>query len=125
MSATEPAQVIEQFVKFFNSGDLDGLMDNLYEDDVVFVPAPGADIAQGKPAVRENLAGFLDLKGTMTILSGTAFQNGDLALTHAHWKLEVPGQDAIEATTAEVVRRQSDGSWKYVVDNPWGGAILG
>lgn len=27
--------------------------------------------------------------------------------------------------TAEVVRRQADGSWKYVIDNPDGSALLG
>src|SRR4051812_41758476 len=125
MSATEPTQVIEQFVKFFNSADLDGLMDNLYEDDAVLVPAPGADVAKGKPAVRESLAQFLAMNGTMTIVGATAFANGDLALTHSQWKLDVPGQDTMEGTTAEIVRRQADGTWKYVVDNPWGGAILG
>ena len=33
MAATEPGQVIDQFAKFYNSGDLESLMRDLYEDD--------------------------------------------------------------------------------------------
>jgi len=35
------------------------------------------------------------------------------------------GAEAMEGVTAEIVRRQSDGTWKYLIDNPWGGAVLG
>src|SRR3954468_21113702 len=124
MGASEPAQVIELFAKFFNSRDLDGLMDNLYEDDAVLVPAPGAEVATGKDAIRGVLQEFLGMGGTLTIEAATAYQVGDIALTHSTFKLDVPDADAMTATTAEVVRRQPDGSWKYVIDNPWGGAVL-
>jgi hypothetical protein len=30
----------------------------------------------------------------------------------------------MEGTTAEVVRRQADGTWRYAIDNPWGGVVL-
>jgi ketosteroid isomerase-like protein len=125
MAATQPEQVIEHFAKLFNSGDLDGLVEELYEDDAVFVPAPDstASIA-GKAAVRGALQGFLDLHGTISIIATSAYTRRDIALTHTHWRVDVPGGDPIEATTAEVVRRQADGSWKYAVDNPWGGAVL-
>ena len=29
-----------------------------------------------------------------------------------------------KGVTAEIVRRQPDGTWKYAIDNPWGGAVL-
>ncbi|MDQ1396055.1 MAG: hypothetical protein QOG64_1314 [Acidimicrobiaceae bacterium] len=124
MGATEPAQVIEHFVKLFNSGDLDGLMNDLYEDSIVLQPGPGAPVASGKAEVRDVLQGFLAMGGTMSLVSAAAIPNGDLALTHSKWRLEVPGADAMEAVTAEVVRRQADGSWRYIIDNPFGGAIL-
>ena len=47
-------------------------------------------------------------------------QNGDIGLTHTHWRLDIPGSEAMEGVTAEIVRRQSDGTWKYLIDNPWG-----
>ena len=31
----------------------------------------------------------------------------------------------MSAATAEVVRRQADGTWKYVIDNPDAAGVLG
>jgi len=123
MGASEPAQVIEDFIKLFNSGDLDALLREMYEDEAVLVPSPGASVS-GKAAIGEVLQGFLALGGTMSLVAATATKNGDLALTHSKWRLDVPGGDPMEGTTAEVVRRQPDGSWKYIIDNPWGGSVL-
>jgi ketosteroid isomerase-like protein len=58
MGATEPTQVIEHFAKRFNSGDLDGIMNELYEDEIALQPGPGAPVVSGKAAVREVLQGF-------------------------------------------------------------------
>ena len=124
MGASEPEQVIELFCKLFNSNDLDGLIDNLYEDDAVLIPEPGAAPLAGKAAVAEVLKGFLGTGGTISVISTKAVRSGDLALTHTHWRLDIPGADGMEAQTAEIVRRQPDGSWKYAIDNPWGSAIL-
>ena len=30
----------------------------------------------------------------------------------------------MEGVAVDVIRRQPDGSWKMVIDNPWGPAIL-
>lgn len=123
MAATEPEQVINRFCELFNQGDLDGLTTDLYEDDAVFIP-PGNTPVSGKGAISEVLKGFLDLGGTLRILSTTTVRNGDIALTHSRWRLDLPGGDAMEHVTAEIVRRQADGTWRYAVDNPWGGAVL-
>jgi ketosteroid isomerase-like protein len=124
MGASEPAHVIDVWIKLFNSGDLDGLMSELYEDGAVLQAAPGTPSASGKEAVRAVIEGFLALKGTMSLLASETVVTGDLALCRDYWRLEVPGSDAMEGVTADVVRRQADGSWKYVIDNPFGGAPL-
>jgi hypothetical protein len=31
----------------------------------------------------------------------------------------------MEGTTSDVLRRQGDGTWLFVIDNPWGAGILG
>jgi uncharacterized protein (TIGR02246 family) len=123
MAATEPGQVIEHFTEFFNSGDLEGLA-SLYEDGAVFIPEPGTVLSDAA-GLRAAIQGFLDTKGTVTIVSTTAVVNGDVALTHSHWRLDIPGGEAMEHTSAEVTRRQPDGTWKYAINNPYGGEVLG
>ena len=125
MGATEPGQVIEIWMKLFNSGDIDGLVADMYEDGIVLVPGPGTPAVTGKDAVREVLQGFAAMKGTMSLVGAETLVCGEIALCHDHWKLDVPDSDPLEGTTADVVRRQPDGSWKYVIDNPFGGAIVG
>jgi len=49
----------------------------------------------------------------------------DIALTHNRWSLQYPGRsDPMQGETAEVVRRQPDGGWRYAIDNPAGGAVI-
>jgi ketosteroid isomerase-like protein len=31
----------------------------------------------------------------------------------------------MEGTSTEVIRKQADGRWLFVIDNPWGVGILG
>jgi ketosteroid isomerase-like protein len=50
--------------------------------------------------------------------------NGDIALTHGKWRLTPEAGDAMEGSTAEVVRKGADGTWRYAVDNPWGSSVL-
>jgi ketosteroid isomerase-like protein len=53
-----------------------------------------------------------------------ALQNGDVALLVSDWTLTGTGADGnpttLGGTTADVVRRQADGTWRYAIDNPLG-----
>lgn len=122
MAATDPDQVISLFVKYFNVQDLDGLL-GLYEPDAV-MPQPGGEPLVGVDAIRGALQSFLSAGGTMSIDSSAVLETGDLALTHNKWRLVSGGSTLMEGVTAEVVRRGADGTWRYILDNPMGGAIL-
>jgi uncharacterized protein (TIGR02246 family) len=123
MPATEPEQIHRLFEQAFNEADLDGLT-ALYESEAALVPQPGA-VVEGSDAIRESLRWFLDRKGQITLDTKLVLRVGDLAYLSNRWSLTggtMPDGTPAElgATTAEVARRQPDGSWLYVIDNAWG-----
>jgi uncharacterized protein (TIGR02246 family) len=124
MSATTPEQAQQLFVQNFNAGNIEGLI-SLYEPSAILVPFPGEPVS-GQAAIREALNGFLALKGQMHLTIERSFRADDIALLFSTWVLNGtdPAGNAIELTgqTSDVVRRQADGSWLFVIDNPQGAA---
>jgi ketosteroid isomerase-like protein len=122
MPATTPEQMHRLFEDTFNAGDIDGLME-LYESNAALIAQPGS-VAHGSEQVRAALQGFLALKGRITLETKLVFTVGDLAYLSNTWSLSGTGPDGtpvvLGATTAEVTRRQADGTWRYVIDNAWG-----
>ena len=122
MPATTPEQIHRVFEDRFNAGDIDGLME-LYEANAALIAQPGS-VAHGSEQARAALQGFLALKGRITLDTKLVVTVGDLAYLANAWSLSGTGPNgepvALGATTAEVARRQADGTWRYVIDNAWG-----
>jgi ketosteroid isomerase-like protein len=122
MPATSPEQIHRLFESSFNAGDLDELM-TLYEPDAALIPQPGS-VAHGTEEVRAALQQYLALQGRITLETKLVVEVGDLAYLSNTWSLSGTGADGqpltLGATTAEVARRQGDGTWRYVIDNVWG-----
>jgi len=102
-----------------NNQDIDGLM-ALYAEDASMVLVDGS-IVTGLPAIREEWSGILAMNGHITLRSRFAIAAGDLAVLSNEWTFEVGGEQ-ISSVTAEVARRQPDGGWLYVIDNPYAGS---
>ncbi len=66
------------------------------------------------------------IKPTGTIKTKTSDITGDIALLNSPWTQVGTDPEGNEVSfagiTAEVVRKQADGTWKYIIDDPWGGA---
>ena len=122
MGADHPGGASKLFETFFASGDLDGLMD-LYEDAALFTNAQG--VHSGSEAIREVLVGYLSTGAAITMNDSVAFEAGDLALVHWSWTMTFPDGREARGATAEVLRRQPDGSWRFLIDNPDGPALIG
>jgi ketosteroid isomerase-like protein len=107
--AREPEDLSRLFVERVNAQDIGGLVD-LYEPDAV-VATPDGGTVRGAAAIREFYANLLATKPTFTQgQQWPALLVGNLALTSTR----LPGGGA----TAEVARRQPDGSWRWVADRP-------
>lgn len=124
MPAQKPEEVHRLFEQAFNAGDLDALM-ALYEPAASLIPTPG-QLVSGTEAVRAALAGYLAVKGRLAIETHRIVPAGDVALMYGRWTLTGTGPDGAPITmggrNTEVVRRQPDGGWRYVVDDPFGEA---
>lgn len=108
--AERPEDLTRLFVERANAGDADGLA-ALYEEDAVMAYPPGQTTV-GRAAIRELWASVLAQRPRFepeeplpTLVSG------DIALT------STPPKDGSGAR-AQVVRRQPDGTWLRLLDQP-------
>ena len=122
MSTATPEQVLESIVTGINSGNLDSLMP-LYERKAAFATQPGS-LAHGAPGVHGALTGFMSMKGKLDLEVTRVLEVDVLALVIGVWSFNGTGPDdepvRLEARNADVLRRQTDGTWRFVIDNPWG-----
>jgi uncharacterized protein (TIGR02246 family) len=121
-AAATPEQVLASIVTGINSGNLDSLM-SLYESEAAFATQPGS-LAPGAPGIREALTGFISMNGKLDLEVTRVLEADDLALVIGVWSFNGTGPDGepvhLAASNADVLRRQTDGSWRFVIDNPWG-----
>ena len=126
MSMDSPAAVTQSFLDAFNSGDA-GEVASHYEPDGVFVQEDG-QLVRGAEAMEETLAGFLAMSPRLEIQVSKTIEIGDIVVNAQKWTLTgtAPGGAPIvmEGSGFDVMRRQADGSWRMILDNPWGTAIL-
>lgn len=107
--AAEPEELARLLVARINAGDVDGVV-ALYEAEAVLA-LPGGGSAIGAGAIREFYGELI--AGRPRFEPGEQpppLRQGDLALTSSR----LPGGGA----TAEVARRQADGTWRWVLDRP-------
>lgn len=107
--ALEPEDLARFFIERANAGDVDGLA-ALYEPDAVLAFPPGP-ITIGRQAIHRVYEELLASRPTFAAgEQRPALRNGNLALTSSRL---VSGN-----VTVEVARRQSDGTWLWLLDQP-------
>lgn len=126
MPARTPAECDIQVIQAVNAGDLESAV-ALYEPEAAVV-SPTGETVTGIPAIRKVLASFIAMKPTINIAVPLVVESGDTAVLHSKWSLKGTDDngDAVESegNGIEVVRRQADGTWKFIIDNPFGPDII-
>ncbi len=115
MSANTPEEIHVLFLDAFNRADVEALV-ALYEPDAILVTGSGS--AVGHDAIRSAYGRILAGGPRMELETRAAVKSGNgLAVLHASWVVH-RGADEISGTSTEIVRRQHDGSWLFVIDEP-------
>ncbi|GGK34163.1 YybH family protein [Nocardia camponoti] len=108
--ALRPEDLSRLVVERINAGDIDGLIE-LYEPNAVLA-LPNGVVATGLAEIREAYTRLVADRPVFQLgPQAPALRAGDLAMTSSR----LPGGPG---ATAEVARRQPDGSWRWILDQP-------
>jgi uncharacterized protein (TIGR02246 family) len=114
MHSFTPQEVHVLFERAFNAGDVEAIL-ALYEPGAILVT--GGESVTGQDAIRAAFIGFLSAGARMKLDTRAVIESSEgLAVLHGEWSLGPPS--GTHGLSTEVVRRQPDGSWKFVIDNP-------
>lgn len=107
--AAEPEDLARFLVERVNAGDVEGVV-ALYEPQAVLA-LPGERLAAGHDAIRRFYRQLL--------ASGPRFEPGEQLPALQLGKLALTSTRLVGGgATAEIARRQPDGSWRWAVDRP-------
>ena len=102
----------------FNTGDVATVM-NMYDVTGIIVPEPGKPVS-GKEKFEEAIKAILSIKGKMEIKTVYCLQTGNIAVGRSEWNITDGNEVKISAKGMEVMKQQTDGTWKIVIDHAFG-----
>jgi ketosteroid isomerase-like protein len=78
----------------------------------------------GRASIRKTLESFVPRPGRMTLETHAVVESPQgLAVLHGRWTItpliEMGAQVTTRGLSTEVVRKQPDGTWLFVIDNPY------
>jgi uncharacterized protein (TIGR02246 family) len=117
-----PEQMNATFAKAYNSKNVENLV-RLYEPEAKLIKLDGS-VAQGLQEIREELTNLIQLGGQMVSENHFSIEQGEVALLRANFVVTTVNEHGeeiqIKGSTSEVVKRQPDGTWLYIIDHPFG-----
>jgi len=128
MPAHKPEECDLLLFEIIETGDLDAAL-ALYEPDAIFVVSSD-QVVTGHAAIREVLQGMIATKATGKLDAVTAAlsADGSVAFTRAKGSSTGLGPDGKPVTrhfhSIEVVRKQPDGTWRIIIDDPSGEGLV-
>jgi ketosteroid isomerase-like protein len=122
--ASTPEQCSRALFAALETGDIDTSV-GLYEPGAVLFKKSGETLL-GHDAIRAGNAELIALKPRFTIefIRTTISGDGTIATSRAKATLDAIRADGSPVHgnihTLEVMRKQADGSWRYLIDDPYG-----
>ncbi len=123
MIATSPEHAVELLDRAFAQGDVEAVL-SFYEDAAVVMTEPGK-AARGTAELRSFFARATQSGSSAKQLQMHVIEADGVALFVSRWIFQVRGAAERTFTATTVFRKQRDGGWKALIDNPFGPLILG
>lgn len=122
---TDQQRILETILRMgqnYNAGNISAVM-TAYEAEPLVRFMPGIS-AQGGDAVRQAFQLSLAVTPVFSFGRHDVLVAGDIALHLTPWTMKATGPDGSpvsqDGLSIAVLRRQSDGAWRMVIDNPHG-----
>lgn len=126
LDASSLEHTVELLDRAFNEGDLDAVL-NFYEDGAVVVAEP-TRLVRGKDELRTFFESAFRSGATAKQIRTRVIEAHGVALFLSRWTLtpaeSIANMEPRIFVAATVFRRQIDGSWKALIDNPFGPLVL-
>src|SRR5262249_49442424 len=121
VSAHSPTEIHALFQNAFNRGDAEALI-SLYEPDAILVV--GGKPVTGRANIKAAFDSMLSDGVQMSLTTRSVIESRDgLALLHGEWIVQRTTTTGARLTTqglsTEVVRKQPDGTWLFIIDSPY------
>lgn len=117
---------IERMVAAFEKKDIEGVLAT-YEADAIVMFEPQKPV-QGKETLRAVFTEFVGMNPQYTFSGHEVYVSGNIATHTAPWTMkgQLPNGTKIEQSglSVAVLRKQADGNWLIIQDNPHGQFLL-
>ena len=119
MGVSSPEEMADVFRQRFNDRDAAGLV-ALYAPDAAFT-MDGVSVARGTDEIRAALGGMLKSPFRLKGKYDSVFVAGDVAVCKLRWEmLNAEGWIEMDGVSLEVLKRGSDGLWRFAIDDATG-----
>ena len=121
---------IEGSARYFQNcvrnGDVDGALD-CFDDEAIYVTGIGTFVS-GKENIRKALEQVCGLKPDLQAQRSAGFTIDNITAWVDEWTMKATLPDGtkleMRGTSSDILKKQPNGNWAYLVDNPYGAEYL-
>jgi|SRR6185369_3532200 len=114
MPANSPEEICDLFKRYMADGDLESVL-TLYDADAVFLNEAGEPAKGGR--LKAELAVLASARTAFEFKIRKVVRADDVALMHTDWEMSSLRRMSVRAV--EVARRQKDGTWRWLIGDPF------
>ena len=114
------------FQNCVRTGDVEGAL-SCFDTDAIYITGPGTFV-KGREQIRAALEPVCGMKPDLQAQRSADFTSGDIASWVDEWTLNATLPDGtkldLHGVSSDILKKQPDGYWTYLVDNPYGADYL-